>query len=218
MITATALEPNMTTTPFSYLDNQRLTLASGSLLPAAQSLLQLSANTLLLAELAPVATAEQLLQAAEQAYLAGYEQHASTEFELKGLAFAGIGDPLLYLEVLSKVIPAFKRQRHGVPVTLVTYGLVSPGDAEALCQQLLALEVERLEVYLPASNPPAYQQAVTPIQCGFSELCQFIHVASEVGLQVSCFAFAPVKQQSELRTLAKELGAREFIVKTPASV
>ncbi len=51
-------------------------------------------------------------------------------------------------------------------------------------------------------------------QYGFSEVCQFIHSASEAGLQVSCFAFAPVKQQAELRALARELGAREFIVKT----
>ena len=160
-------------------------------------------NAPLLAQLAAEPTAQQLLDATEQAYQAGYEQQASTEFELQGLAFAGIGDPLLQLDLLSQVLPAFKRQRHGVPVTLISYGLVAPSEAVALCQQLLELEVEKLEIYLPATNPPAYQQAVKPTQLGFSEVCQFIHTASEAGLQVTCFAYAPVTQQSELRALAQ---------------
>ena len=203
----------MTANLISYADNQRLTLHCGMSLPAAQSLLQLAGNSSLLAQLTPAPTAQQLLDTAEQAYQAGYEQNASTEFELQGLAIAGIGDPLLQLELLNEFLPAFKAKRHGVPVTLVSYGLVAPSDALALCQQLMALEVEKLEIYLPASNPPAYQQAVKPTQLGFSEVCQFIHTASEAGLQVTCFAYAPVAQQSELRALALDLGARAFVVK-----
>lgn len=202
----------------SYTDNQRLTLQCGSRLPAAQSLLQLAGNSSLLAQLTPTPTAQQLLDTAEQAYQAGYEQNASTEFELQGLAIAGIGDPLLQLELLNEFLPAFKAKRHGVPVTLVSYGLVAPSDALALCQQLMALEIEKLEIYLPASNPPAYQQAVKPTQLGFSEVCQFIHTVSEAGLQVTCFAYAPVAQQSELRALALDLGARAFIIKPLAIV
>jgi hypothetical protein len=115
-------------------------------------------------------------------------------------------------------LPAFKRQRHGVPVTLVSYGLVAPSEAAALCQQLLELEVEKLEIYLPATNPPAYKQAVKPTQYGFSEVCQFIHTAAEAGLQITCFAYAPVTQQSELRALALDLGARAFVVKPLAII
>jgi hypothetical protein len=118
--------------------------------------------------------------------------------------------------VLTEFLPAFKAKRHGVPITLVTYGLLDAQQAPALCQQLLELEVERLEVYLPASNPPAYQQVVKPTRFGFSDVCQFIHTASEAGLQVSCFAYAPVAQQSELRALALDLGARAFVVKPSA--
>ncbi|NRQ42947.1 hydrolase TatD [Rheinheimera sp. YQF-2] len=198
---------------YHYFDQQRLTLHCGSHLPAAQSLLQLAGNSALAAQLMPAPTAQQLLDAAEQAYKAGYEQGASTEFELQGLAIAGIGDPLLHMDLLAEFLPAFKAKRHGVPVTLVSYGLVAPGEATALCQQLIALEVEKLEIYLPASNPPAYQQAVKPTQLGFSEVCQFIHSASDAGLQVTCFAYAPVAQQSELRALALDLGARGFVVK-----
>lgn len=203
----------MTSSPFYYFAQQRLTLQCGSRLPAAQSLLQLGGGQQLMAQLAAEPTAQQLLQATEQAYQAGYEQHAATEFELQGLAIAGIGDPLLHSDMLALLLPAFKQKRHGVPVTLVTYGLNAPSEAAALCQQLIELEVEKLEIYLPATNPPAYQQAVKPTYLGFSELCQFIHTASEAGLQVSCFAYAPVAQQSELRALALDLGAREFVVK-----
>ncbi|WP_215396220.1 hydrolase TatD [Rheinheimera oceanensis] len=208
----------MSSSAYHYFEQQRLTLQSGSRLAAAQSLLQLEGNSQLPAQLAAEPTAQQLLDAAEQAYQAGYEQQASTEFELQGLAIAGIGDPLLQLELLAAFLPAFKTKRHGVPVTLVTYGLVPPNEAAALCQQLMELEVEKLEIYLPASNPPAYQQAVKPIQLGFSDVCQFIHTASEAGLQVTCFAYAPVTQQSELRALALDLGARAFVVKPLAIV
>lgn len=198
---------------YSYVEQQRLTLQCGSALPAAQSLLQLAGQQPLLAQLAAAPSAQQLLNAIEQAYQAGYEQQASTEFELQGLAIAGVGDPLLQPELLAQLLPAFKAQRHGVPVTLVSYGLVAPAVAPALCQQLLMLGVEKLELYLPATNPPAYQQAVQPTQLGFSELCQFIHTASDAGLYVSCFAFAPCQQAAELRALARELGARAFMVK-----
>ncbi|PKM17137.1 MAG: hydrolase TatD [Gammaproteobacteria bacterium HGW-Gammaproteobacteria-15] len=205
----------MSSSPYHYFDNQRLTLQSGNCLPAAQSLLQLAGNTPLLAQLAAEPGAQQLLDATEQAYQAGYEQQASTEFELQGLGFAGIGDPLLHMDLLAEFLPAFKAKRHGVPVTIVSYGLVAPNEAPALCQQLIELEIEKLEIYLPATNPPAYQQAVKPSQLGFSEVCQFIHTASEAGLQVSCFAYAPLAQQSELRALALDLGARQFVVKQP---
>ncbi|GHG60666.1 hypothetical protein GCM10010919_04300 [Alishewanella longhuensis] len=196
-----------------YFDQQqRLSLQSGIALPAAQSLLQLAGQQAVASTLIAIPKPASLLAELERAYSQGYEQHASTEFELQGIAVAGSGDPLLHLDLLAEVIPAFKAQRHGVPVTLVTYGLVAPAEAEVLCQQLLALEVEKLEVYLPAANPPAYQQAVQPKQLGFAEVCQFIHTAAEAGLPVSCFAYAPVKQVSELRGLAKELGAREFLL------
>lgn len=198
----------------SYFDQHRLTLHCGMALPAAQSLLQLAGQQQRLLQLTEQPTAQQLLEATEQAYQAGYEQHASTEFELKGVALAGVGDPLLQLPLLAAFLPAFKQQRHGVPVTLLTYGLVSAAEAPALCQQLLALDIEYLEVYLPATNPPAYQQAVKPLQHGFSELCQFIHTASEAGLHVSAFAYAPLSQPGELRTLARELGARQFLINT----
>lgn len=199
----------------SYFHHQRLTLQSGTALPAAQSLLQLAGQGELEAALSPKPDAAAVLAAIEQAYQDGYEQQASTEFELQGIAFAGSGDPLLALELLSQVLPAVKAQRHGVPVTLVTYGLVPAAEAEQLCQQLVALEVERLEIYLPAANPPAYQQAVQPLQYGFADVCQFIHTAAEAGLQVSCFAYAPLKQASEIRALAKELGARDWQLRDP---
>ncbi|WP_423187659.1 hydrolase TatD [Alishewanella sp. d11] len=183
----------------SYLQQQRLTLQLGNMLPAAKSLLVLAGQTELAHRLTPNPTTVELLTVIEQAYQDGYEQHASTEFELQGIAFAGYGDPLLHLDRLAEVLPAFKAQRHGVPVTLVTYGLVAAAQQAELCQQLVELGVEKLEIFLPATNPPAYQQIVASQQYGFSEVCQFIHAAAEAGLLVTCFAYAPVKHAAELR-------------------
>lgn len=198
----------------SYLQQGRLTLHCGQALPTEQSLLVAAGQRELAAGLMYQPSAEALLAALVEAYEQGYEQFASTEFELKGVAVAGYGDPLLALDILAEVLPVFKAQRHGVPITLITYGLVPAAQRELLCQQLVELEVERLEIYLPAANPVAYQKAVKPLQAGFADVCQFIQQATEAGIQVSCFAYAPIKQQAELRALAKALGAQDFFYST----
>lgn len=195
----------------SYLQQGRLTLQSGSELPSNQSLLNLAGQNEVAERLIAAPTAEQVLDAIELAYQQNYEQAASTEFELQGIAFAGIGDPLLAMDLLTTVLPVLKNRRHGVPITLLTYGLVPASKAAAVCQQLMQLGVEQLEVFLPAANPPAYQQLVQPKTGSFSDVCQFIHSAAESGLQVTCFAYEPVKNASELRVLARELGARAFL-------
>jgi len=197
----------------AYMSDARLTLQLGNRLPAKHALLSLAQQNAVLQTLPANPHASDILHALEQAYQDGYEQHASTEFELQGIAFAGHGDPLLHLDTLTEVLPTFKAQRHGVPVTLVTYGLVPAAEAKEVCEHLLALEVERVEVFLPAANPPAYQQAAQPLQYGFAEVCQFIHTAAEAGLQVSCFAYAPVKESAAIRALARELGARDFLLR-----
>lgn len=195
-----------------YFQQQRLTLQCGSALPAVHSLLHHAGQAENISRLVSQPKAEDLLNTIEHLYQAGYEQQASTEFELKGIAFAGSGDPLLALPLLSEVMPPVKTQRHGVPITLVTYGLVSMAEASAICEQLLALEVEQLEVFLPAANPPAYQKKVQPLAFGFSEVCHFIHTAAESGLKVQCFAYEPLAHVAELRALARELGALAFNV------
>ncbi|MCC5825712.1 hydrolase TatD [Alkalimonas sp.] len=201
----------MLVTGLSYLQQGRLTLQTGTALPAARSLLELAEQQNLAEQLLAEPSTAQLLDAIEFAYQHQYEHAAGTEFELKGIAFAGQGDPLLAMELLAEVLPVLKARRHGVPITLVTYGLVPPASAAALCEQLNQLGVEQLEVYLPVANPPAYQQLVQPKAGSFSDVCQFIHSAAEAGLQVSCFAYQPVKHTAELRQLARELGARAFI-------
>lgn len=200
----------MVTKGLSYVQQGRLTLQSGTELPATHSLLTLAGQHKIAEQLIAAPNAKQVLDAIEYAYQKKYEHEASTEFELQGIAFAGVGDPLLAMDLLSNVLPELKSKRHGVPITLITFGLVPAAKATRLCQQLMQLGVEQLEVFLPAANPPAYQQLVQPHAGNFNDVCQFIHCAAETGLQVSCFAYKPIKNGSELRVLARELGARVF--------
>ena len=58
----------MASSPYYFFQQQRLTLQCGSRLPAAQSLLQLAGEGDLMSQLAAEPTAQQLLEAAEQAY------------------------------------------------------------------------------------------------------------------------------------------------------
>ncbi len=193
-----------------YWHQDRLCLQTGSQLPTAQSLMTKQGLEQQMARLVAEPQANQLLTALQQAYQQGYEQQASNEFELKGVAFAGIGDPLLHLDLLAQVLPSFKAERHGVPISLVSYGLLPSDQIANRVQQLLALEVERLELYFPAAEPQTYLQRAQPLAQGFAELCQLILQASEQGLAVSCFADAPAAEQAQLRSLALDLGARSF--------
>ncbi len=192
-----------------YLDNQRLTIQLGKQLPARTSLLRGAPE--LNSDAEPDAT--EIIQAITEAYDNGYEKSAATEFELAGIAFAGYGDPLLYTELLEQVLRVIKQQRHGVPITLVTYGLVSVADAAETCAHLVDIGVEALEVYMPAATPNDYQRAVEPLSAGFGDVCNFISVASEAGLIVSTFAYSDVKGASDIRALSLSLGAREFVIK-----
>jgi hypothetical protein len=196
-----------------YFDNDQLCVQVGSQTLLKQSLLTFAGQNDQQAALEPAPSSAQILQALEDAYAQGYEQAASTEFELKGVALAGSGDPLLHLDVVAEVVTAFKQKRHGVPITLVTSGLVSAADAEEDCQRLLELGVERLQVFVPAANPPDYAKVTGVTPTAFNDLCHFIQGASEIGLDVRTFTFAPCPQRSELRALSQSLGARAFAVK-----
>lgn len=151
--------------------------------------------------------ASEALQALQQAYQDGYEQHAANEFELQGIAIAGHGDPLLALATVTELMQRFKAIRHGVPVTLLSYGLIAVEQADSICQQLTAIGVEALEIFFPAANPPAYQTEVKPIIGDFSSVCHFITVAVSYELRVIALVPESAPAKSDIRQLAQALGA-----------
>lgn len=196
-----------------YFDNDQLCVQVGSHTPLKHSLLMFAGQLDKPHELTLSPSPAQILEALEDAYAQGYEQSASTEFELKGIALAGSGDPLSHLDVVAEVLPIFKQKRHGVPVSVVTAGVVPAVEAKAMCQRLDTYGVERLKIFLPAANPPEYATVTGLSPAQFNDVCHFIQCAADTGLEVRTFSYAPCSQRSEIRALSQALGAREFLVK-----
>jgi hypothetical protein len=159
-------------------------------------------------------SADQILQAIDHHYQQGYEASASIEEELSGIVFGGEGDPLLQPDVLMSVVEEFKRHRHGVPVAVATFGLISESDMESIAAGLVAAGVEVLQVFLPAGNPPAYAKLLQVEAACFSRLCQFIEICVAANLRVTCFTHADLQALAgECRALALALGAVSFEVR-----
>jgi len=154
-----------------------------------------------------------ILQAIEQVYQHGYEQHASIETELNGIVVGGGGDPLLSLDILLEVVFTFKVQRHGVPVSIVTFGLVESELQTSVVEQLLDAGIEGAMVYLPAATPVEYGRICAVEAAFFGLVCQFIETAASAGLKVTTYAHRGDNPSSrDIRALALALGAIDFIV------
>lgn len=201
----------------TYFNEGTLCVSVNTVNPARKSLLQLkgtgyppAANWLTLNNEETAFTAEDISAAIEKVYQAGYEQGATNETELKGVVFAGQGDPLLSLDLLEDVLIPFKRQRHGVPVTVVSFGLIAAEQAAEVANRLADIGVEKLRLYFPATDPVNYRKQTEPLQYGFPELCQFILAATDAGIQVNAFSIGDTGSFSELRAVAMSLGAVSF--------
>ena len=152
-----------------------------------------------------------ILSALEDAYTHGYETDTTyaTEDDLNGVTFAGAGDPLVRADILCEVCAAFKEQRHGVPITVSTLGLVPAAEASELVERLDASGVERLSIFLAAENPIKYKKVIGPHNnVGFSDVCNFIVAATEKGIKVTTSAIDRKGVNiSGIRSLSQSLGA-----------
>ena len=156
-----------------------------------------------------------VLDALELAYTNGYETDTNyaTEDDLNGITFAGAGDPLTRADVLCEICSIFKEQRHGVPVTVSTLGLIPASEAVALVERLDECGVERMSVFLAAENPSKYKKTIGPTQdgVGFSDVCNFIALCSEQGIKVTTSAIEKKGVNvNAIRNLSQSLGAVEF--------
>lgn len=161
---------------------------------------------------------QQVLEALEIAYQNGYETDTNyaTEDDLNGITFAGAGDPLVRLNALCDICSTFKKQRHGVPITVSTLALVPASDSKEVVSMLESSGVEKLSVFLAAENPVKYNKAIEPENgVGFSDVCNFIVTASEAGIKVTTSA---IKKKgvniNAIRSLSESLGAVEFKART----
>lgn len=156
-------------------------------------------------------SADQALSALAAAYQAGYEAQAAIEEELAGIAVAGFGDPLLALEKLAEIVSQFKTERHGVPVKIVTFGLVDYEQQESVAQALVAMEVEAADIYFPASTPKEYVEFTGASEQDFGKLCAFVEALSSAGIKVTGIAGKSESVNTrEARSLAQALGAVDY--------
>ena len=152
-----------------------------------------------------------------------------------GVAFAGLGDPLLrWLEVAE--ITRRVREHHEVPISLYTNGLLPP-DAPPAAEVATTLHeagVTAATVALNAADPdsyarrmllpppykPAYHEdelsAIGDISgASFGSACEFIAAMSEAGVETTVTAVAsPEASPAAVRDLGTALGAVAFKERT----
>lgn len=139
-----------------------------------------------------------------------------------GVAFAGLGDPLLRLEVLLDTVRLVAEAQNGVPFRVITTGLVSPDVTDKLVASgLVALGgadqrretmIQTISVALPCHTEARFKELVQPgTAYGFGEVCGFISNLSEAGAIVECTCVArPDVDVEATRKLALALGAASF--------
>lgn len=139
-----------------------------------------------------------------------------------GVTFAGLGDPLLRLDVLLDAVRLVAEAQNGVPFRLVTTGLV-PSDVgdKLVASGLVALGgadnrretmIQTISVALPCHTEALFNELVQPRTThGFSKVCGLISNLSEAGATVECTCVArPDIDIAATRKLALALGAASF--------
>ena len=158
--------------------------------------------------------AEEVISALEATFLAGYDtgSAASHEGDLKGVTFAGAGDPLAHagsVDVLCEVARWLRHARPGTPIGVSTLGLVEAEASPALIARLREAGVERASVLLNASNPSEYKKRMRPDDgLGFGDVCSFIVNCNEAGIGTIATAVeSPKVKMAPISALATSLGA-----------
>ena len=156
-------------------------------------------------------TASDVIAAVESAFAAGYDtgEAASHEGDLRGLTFAGAGDPLERLDVLCEVSSHVRHIRPGTPIIVSTLGLIPSSEQPDIIHELVDNGVERVSVLLNASNPMEYNKIMKPKDgLTFQDVCSFIANCKEAGIATIATAAENEKvSMSSVRALANALGA-----------
>lgn len=120
-----------------------------------------------------------------------------------GVWFASLDlDPLAYGEIVQESIELVKEERHGVPFSLCTTGMVAP------TVPLSELGLSTLHVSLYAGSPSDFAKATGQTERDFGMLCGFIVEAVEQGIPTEVWALEAYA--SGARDLAVSLGAQHI--------
>lgn len=155
-------------------------------------------------------TAEEIAEAADASKVIA---------DFDSIAFAGAGEPLLRMRVLEGACGLL--QSHGVPMRLVTNGLVAGSAATATAQKLHAMGLSRISVALQTADAEQYMTLMRPEKLRYSpvfshqlshdDVTGFVQACVAVGLEVECTAVAaPSVDLQAAEELASALGAASF--------
>ncbi len=125
-------------------------------------------------------TSEEIFNEVDDAFekgLIGVDSMKSDE-----ITFAGDGEPLVYLDTLLESASLIKESRHGVPLRVLTSGLVSSSNSEDVATSLKQAGIKHVSVALIADNPKSYHDLVKPTNgASFNDVCSFISIGVEAG-------------------------------------
>lgn len=159
-----------------------------------------------------------------------------------GVVFAGLGDPLLRLEVLCEAIEGIRDVQPDVPVHLNTNGLAAHDDIAGCVEALSSVGVSSVTVALNASTPDSYNKVMlrapehlpeglygavsaeaasalavgdVPKGASFATVCNFISSLADAGIPVTATVVdLPGASVGATRQLAMALGATSFKVRS----
>jgi len=128
------------------------------------------------------------------------------------IVFAGLGDPLLQLDVLCDAAALIKGVSWSRQLRVGTRGLVPADQAEATLDRLVEAGIDRFTINLDAANPPQYAALVEPhAGAGFSDVCSFVVAAAERGCLVTAAAVdRPGVDVKQVEAMARGLGCVDF--------
>lgn len=155
-------------------------------------------------------TAKEIFEAVDDAF--DKELVIQNSMESDDVSFAGYGDPLLRLDVLTEAAKMIKEKRHGASLRVRTNGLISSKSSPEVAALLKSSGIDKMSISLLADSPGAFQKVLAPTNnLGFQDVCAFIIACNEAGLEVTCTAVeSPTINISSVRSLAFALGASDF--------
>ena len=208
------IQPNNTTNAISPL----LQRGPGYRLPTDSSFAPLDTNTI-----SSTPTADEMVEATNLFFDKGVHP--------KAICFGGgYSEPLANLSEVVDAMSAIRSKRHGVPLVLMTNGLINSNTTEKAEDTIIQLHEEwsnmpgsdgdsKLSVFvnIAGANPPQYKKVMQPTETkkGFQEMTGFVATLAEAGIRVygTASEFPKIKMK-QVEALAFGIGCSDFFVRT----
>ena len=143
----------------------------------------------------------------------------SGEAAVDAVAFAGLGEPLLRLDVLEQTIAHVRSRWPHMRTRLVSNGLVSKEAAPSVALRLRTAGLSAASIALASADPQQYRalmlpsaadpRAETAVPPGLADVCAFVSALVRVGVECECTCVAAHGVDVDAaHALAERLGAK----------